>query len=249
MRLGPYRLTIRRADGTRVREKRLLSRFRLASINRNSGKRWAKGEQLRGWDGQIGHQQLQGVDKNERALWRIAVSAFPDVNVNIGDNLCVTPGQPRIARRCDVRFGSLADIREPISHVRSAFINGHGEVKSVTGKGIGKGLTLRCFTSVSSGTLTRVLVTRVRNVEGGLGGETNHHLLHGLRMPRSPARGFDFPPAELGRHAAERITLPLHFAHEGGEIGSTLVRLGAILRREDLGTMTAQTHASCLGSF
>jgi hypothetical protein len=97
MRLGPYRLTIRRADGTRVREKRLLSRFRLASINRNSGKRWAKGEQLRGWDGQIGHQQLQGVDKNERALWRIAVSAFPDVNVNIGDNLCVTPGQPRIA--------------------------------------------------------------------------------------------------------------------------------------------------------
>jgi hypothetical protein len=98
MVLGPYRLTIRRADGTRVREKRLLSRFRLASINRNSGKRWAKGEQLRGGTGKLAIG-MQGVDKNELALRRIADSAFPKLNVDIGDNLCVTPGQPRIARR------------------------------------------------------------------------------------------------------------------------------------------------------
>jgi hypothetical protein len=53
MLLGPYRLTVRRADGTRVREKRLLSRFRVASINRNSGKRWARGEQLLGGTGKL----------------------------------------------------------------------------------------------------------------------------------------------------------------------------------------------------
>src|SRR5262245_36967075 len=111
MVLGPYRLTIRGADGTRVREKRLLSRFQLASINRNSGKRWAKGEQLRRGTGKLAIG-MQGVDKNELALRRIADSAFPKLNVDIGDNLCVPPGQPRIARRglctryqTDVRFG------------------------------------------------------------------------------------------------------------------------------------------------
>src|SRR5262245_60802525 len=173
MILGPYRLTIRRADGTRVREKRLLSRFRLASINRNSGKRWAKGEQLRGGTGKLAIGNCKGY-KNELALRRIAVSAFPNINVDIGDNLCVTTGQPRIARcglctryQTDVLFGSLHGIGYRIFGLQRAIVVEHRDsfgCWNEFGARLGGGPRHKC----DDGLLRGALVSRWEQIDVGI---------------------------------------------------------------------------------